>query len=70
MSRSTFFARYDVVFAAAGLITFFRADQNHRVIVVGGFAVYEALRSAGRFATHHADGTQLGDFFRHAQQLG
>ncbi len=56
------------MFAAARFVGFLCADQDNRVIVVGGFAVDEALGAAGFFTADDTDGMKFGHFLGDAHQ--
>ena len=54
--------------AAEGFVGFVRADEDDRVLVGGGLAVDDALRSRGVLAADHADGVQLLHLLRLGQE--
>ncbi len=56
--------------AAAGFVELGSADNNDRVVIVGRFAVDEALGAAGGFTANHADGIELVHAFGLSHECG
>jgi hypothetical protein len=59
-----------MMLAAASFISFLRADEDDRIVIVSGLAIHEALGAAGFLAAYYADSMEFGDFFSNRHEVG